>query len=211
MRTAMIPKRFPASAKAVGVAMVLVAWFAPVLAWQLEYAPGAMRACGTDIPTYCASARNGGGRILRCLGEHAKEISPQCRAAALVPPSDYSTPNAGLSLTIAIRNVRSDNGYIFVTLGDDPSAWPRGRRMIVLPAHQGTATVVFHHLKPGAYAVMAYHDENDNGRLDLGSNGLPEEGMSYSNGVVGAPSFERSAVRLTANAQISMSMIYLQH
>jgi uncharacterized protein (DUF2141 family) len=210
MRTAMIQRRFPALVAAVSLATALVAWIAPACADQLEYAPAAMGACGTDIRTYCMNVKNGGGRILRCLGEHEKEISPGCRAASVVPPSDYPAPNEGLSLSVAIHNVRSDSGFIFVTLGDDAKAWPRGRRMIVLPAGKGTVTVIFHHLKPGAYAVMAYHDENDNGRLDMGPNGLPEEGMAYSNDVVGAPSFERSTTKLTANATISMSMNYVQ-
>ncbi len=33
----------------------------------------------------------------------------------------------------------------------------------------------------GTYAAAAYHDENDNGRLDLTSVGVPAEGRGYSN------------------------------
>lgn len=41
------------------------------------------------------------------------------------------------------------------------------------------AMVSFQNVGPGAYAVAAFHDENDNGRLDT-FLGLPREGFGYS-------------------------------
>ncbi len=44
-------------------------------------------------------------------------------------------------------------------------------------------TVTFDDLKPGAYAVGAYHDENGNNRFDTNFIGYPAEGYALSNGV----------------------------
>ena len=50
----------------------------------------------------------------------------------------------------------------------------------------GTQTVVFTELKPGAYAVITFHDENDNGKLDENASGLPTEGYGFSNDAEGS-------------------------
>jgi len=57
----------------------------------------------------------------------------------------------------------------------------------------------FTELKAGAYAVITFHDENDNGKLDENALGLPTEGYGFSNdaeGFFAAPSFKDAAVML---------------
>jgi uncharacterized protein (DUF2141 family) len=54
-----------------------------------------------------------------------------------------------------------------------------------------TLTAVFDDLAPGTYAVGAYHDENNNGRLDTDFIGYPREGYALSNGVRAALSRPR--------------------
>ena len=36
------------------------------------------QACAADAKKFCAQVKPGGGRILACLEEHSKEISPEC-------------------------------------------------------------------------------------------------------------------------------------
>jgi len=48
-------------------------------------------------------------------------------------------------------------------------------------------------LKPGAYAIAAYHDENDNQKLDKAFTGIPTENYGFSNnarGMFGPPSLK---------------------
>jgi Cysteine rich repeat len=35
-------------------------------------------ACGVDIKQFCSAVKPGGGRIVQCLEEHQKEVSPGC-------------------------------------------------------------------------------------------------------------------------------------
>jgi hypothetical protein len=45
--------------------------------------PGAAerQACEADYHRLCATVLPGGGRILKCLNEHDKDLAPGCRSA----------------------------------------------------------------------------------------------------------------------------------
>lgn len=64
------------------------------------------------------------------------------------------------------------------------------------PAEVGETTVTVLDVPPGMYAVQAYHDINDNERLDQGLFGIPREGLAFSNDAplgLRGPSFDRAA------------------
>jgi uncharacterized protein (DUF2141 family) len=64
------------------------------------------------------------------------------------------------------------------------------------PAQVGETTVTVPDVPPGVYAVQAYHDINDNGRLDQGPLGVPREGIAFSNDApigLRGPNFDRAA------------------
>jgi hypothetical protein len=35
-------------------------------------------ACGEDVKKLCQGVKPGGGRIMQCLDQHVKEVSPDC-------------------------------------------------------------------------------------------------------------------------------------
>jgi uncharacterized protein (DUF2141 family) len=64
------------------------------------------------------------------------------------------------------------------------------------PAEVGETTVTVADVPPGVYAVQAYHDINDIGRLDQGPFGVPREGLAFSNDApigLRGPNFDRAA------------------
>ncbi len=64
--------------------------------------------------------------------------------------------------------------------------------------------VVFSNLAPGRYAVITFHDENGNGKLDKNVWGVPTEPYGFSNnaqGFLGPPSFEDAAIMVEAKSQ----------
>jgi uncharacterized protein (DUF2141 family) len=117
-------------------------------------------------------------------------------------------------LRVAIHGVRSSSGSPMVGLYDSEEHFrsaiahagnlglvtnPSRLVGIAMRAIAGAQTVVFTELKPGAYAVITFHDENDNGKLDENALGLPTEGYGFSNdaeGFLAAPSFKDAAVTL---------------
>jgi hypothetical protein len=42
---------------------------------------GAMKACRADHEKYCADVEKGGGRVMKCMREHAGQLSPGCKSA----------------------------------------------------------------------------------------------------------------------------------
>jgi uncharacterized protein (DUF2141 family) len=89
-------------------------------------------------------------------------------------------------LIVTIQGTRSGNGYFYVALFSTPGGFPDGDYSIQqteLKAAPEPLNVVFNDLAPGTYAVGAYHDENNNRRLDTDFIGYPKEGYALSNGI----------------------------
>lgn len=58
-------------------------------------------------------------------------------------------------------------------------------------------------ITPGVYAVQAFHDENDNARIDRSMLGTPTEGIGFSNDApmrFGPPRFDAAAIRIEEGA-----------
>jgi uncharacterized protein (DUF2141 family) len=87
---------------------------------------------------------------------------------------------------VTIDGLHSDKGNVLVALYSKPDDFPDGDHSdqhVKVKASTQPITVVFDHLRPGIYAVGAYHDENANGRLDTNFIGYPIEGYALSNGI----------------------------
>lgn len=76
-------------------------------------------------------------------------------------------------------------------------------------------TLVFSDLTPGKYAVIVFHDENDNGKLDKNALGLPVEAYAISNnarGILSAPAFQEAAVAIDdEDKTIRVTLQYPRH
>jgi uncharacterized protein (DUF2141 family) len=128
---------------------------------------------------------------------------------------------------VVVEGVRSDSGTIMVGLYDTSEGfvaaikhssvagllYDNGRRVgMALRAAAGVQSVVFADLPPRRYAIIVFHDENDNGRLDENAWGVPTEGYGFSNnaqGFLAAPSFAAAEITLgEENRSIAISLIY---
>lgn len=95
-------------------------------------------------------------------------------------------PASAARIVVTIDGVHSDKGNVFVGLYASPSKFLHGNKtdgVIKVPASTSPITVTFDNLKPGTYAVGAYHDENGNDHLDTNAMGFPIEGYALSNGI----------------------------
>ena len=77
--------------------------------------------------------------------------------------------------------MRSADGRVYVAVHEPESkdAFPSGDGVVdrfCESARVGVIHLVARDLPPGRYAVNAFHDENDNGKLDTNLVGIPSEG-----------------------------------
>lgn len=117
-----------------------------------------------------------------------------------------------VTLTIQLKGFKSDKGTVRVALFDSEAAFPKADKAMrkeMANIAGGTATVVLSDLKPGTYAVAAYHDANGNGKMDTNFIGIPKEPTGVSNDAkarMGPPSFKDAKFSLTATNAITITM-----
>ncbi|PKM01731.1 MAG: hypothetical protein CVV17_06685, partial [Gammaproteobacteria bacterium HGW-Gammaproteobacteria-7] len=81
-------------------------------------------------------------------------------ALALLIPTAYAE-----ELHVTLDGIQHDNGQVAVAVYSDPKTFRKDDQAFAAQkakAEQGAVTLVFKDVPPGRYAVLAYHDENDN-------------------------------------------------
>lgn len=106
-------------------------------------------------------------------------------------------------LEVTIKNIKEVKGTVRVALYNNEKdfleKFVQGK---IVKVAGKEAKVVFENLQPGTYAISAFHDENDNEKLDSGFMGIPLEPYGFSNnakGTFGPPSFEKAMVRVDSD------------
>jgi uncharacterized protein (DUF2141 family) len=120
-------------------------------------------------------------------------------SAPIATPAAQSTPSAAV-LHARVVNLRNSTGQVICTLFNSPMAFPtdstRAIGQIAVPIKDNAAVCSFSGLASGKYALVAFHDENSNGKFDRNWFGLPKEGYAFSNNVrpvFSPPSFKAAA------------------
>lgn len=141
-----------------------------------------------------------------------------------------AAPSQAATLTITVLGLRSDVGELLIGVYDSADGFksaladsatksallPEAWRVVgaSLRAKAGSRSITFRDLPPGRYAIIVFHDQNDNGLLDENAFGVPIEGYGFSNdaqGLLGAPSFDAAAITLQSadeRVSASVSLIY---
>jgi uncharacterized protein (DUF2141 family) len=119
---------------------------------------------------------------------------------ALVALLLIAAPAQAATVTVTITGVRTAHGHVLVAI------CPRANFLQpdcpwhgLAQAHPGDVRVVIDNVPPGTYAAQAFHDEDDNGRLERSFLGLPKEGMGFSNDApmhFGPPRFDTASFKL---------------
>ena len=102
-------------------------------------------------------------------------------------------------LTDTVEGVRNSRGNVILLVMETPDTfenvdYENAVGYEEIPASTGTVRAQFPNLNSGPYAVIAFHDENENRDLDM--NGIfPVEGYSVSGAkdAYDEPSFDRAA------------------
>lgn len=103
-------------------------------------------------------------------------------------------------LTIRVTGIRNAEGTIRLCVFPGPNGFPdcttnASVQRRSLPAQRGTVQAVVS-VAPGTYAVTAFHDEKNTGKIETNLFGIPRSGVGASNNPVnrfGPPSFADAA------------------
>jgi uncharacterized protein (DUF2141 family) len=111
-------------------------------------------------------------------------------------------------LTLTFPALKSTQGKVMIAVYDSAQGWASGKPARVAMASAADASVAAKivSLPPGTYAVRAFQDVDENGKLNTNPFGLPVEPYGFSHDAqpnMGPPTFDAAAfeVKAGANAQ----------
>ncbi len=112
------------------------------------------------------------------------------------------------SLTVVVYGATQEGGSLDAALfasADDYLNDERVAQHLTRPRTAAVDSFVFHGVPAGRYAVAAFHDANDNGKLDKYIFGAPRESWGMSGNVrprLRAPRFDEAVVEVAANTRV---------
>ncbi|WP_299128756.1 DUF2141 domain-containing protein [uncultured Winogradskyella sp.] len=105
----------------------------------------------------------------------------------------FSQEKEGITIKVTIDNVKNDTGKVMLALHTSET-FMKGKGILNAETEikDGKVIITFENVLPGDYAIMALHDENENGRMDFQDNGMPTESYGMSNNVMsfGPPQYD---------------------
>lgn len=113
-------------------------------------------------------------------------------ATALFISTSISAQNKTITATVV--NVTSDSGKVGFALYNKTTFMKTPIQAKNAKIVDGISTVTFDNLDSGEYAIICYHDSNDNDKMDFRPNGMPIENYGASNNDMsfGPPSYEKA-------------------
>jgi uncharacterized protein (DUF2141 family) len=144
--------------------------------------------------------------MLRLLASLASALALLGGAA----PAIAQSPGA---VVIHVENVRSSEGHVRVELCTE-GAFLTERCVFggSAPAQRGETVITLVDVPPGVYAVQAFHDANDDQKVNRGVFGIPTEDIGFSReapvGLHG-PQFLKAAFNHDADEQVVT--LHLRH
>jgi len=114
------------------------------------------------------------------------------------------------NLVVTVSGLKNNTGLLTVELYNAKGKFLKTSYKTVSSAiKSNTATATFIGIPKAEYTVMAYHDENNNGKLDKNFIGMPKEAVACSNnakGFMGPPKYEDAKFTISTDSKISIKM-----
>ena len=109
------------------------------------------------------------------------------------------------SLKVTVLNVSNDKGKVGIALHNKLGFMKTPVQKLKASIKDGKSEVVFKNVPPGEYAVVCYHDKNNNNKMDFNFLGIPKEGFGASNNTknFGPPKYNDAKFEIS-NSDVSL-------
>ena len=100
----------------------------------------------------------------------------------------------GETVKVSVINAFSDDGTVAFAFYNKENFMKAPLFTKSSSINKGISTVVFENVPEGSYAIICFHDANNNGKMDFQENGMPIENYGTSNNALsfGPPQFDNS-------------------
>lgn len=161
----------------------------------VEFEMGSARFFNQDLSPYCSKLQ--ATIALYDNFKPATKLHPQwgkSRVMALLKDCGKlkEAKKEAVTIKVTVPNVTSDKGSVHYALYDRETFMKTPLDGKIAEIKKGVSTVIFDHVKAGVYAIICYHDLNENNKMDFDEQMMPLEdyGMTNNAAVMGPPTFE---------------------
>jgi len=106
--------------------------------------------------------------------------------------------------------MKSDTGSVYVAVHNKEDDFLKKRfKEAVITVTDKKATAIIKGFPKGEYAVSAFHDENENHKMDTNFIGIPKEPIGISNnatGFMGPPKYNDAKFTIAKNTNIAIKV-----
>lgn len=113
-----------------------------------------------------------------------------------------------VNLTVSVSGLKNNVGILKVGLYNSDGTFLKSiYKSIRSEIKENGAKVTFEGIPKGEYAISAYQDENNNGKLDRDEMGIPSEDFACSNnakGYMGPPEYQDAKFNIDNDLKIDV-------
>lgn len=111
------------------------------------------------------------------------------------------------SITATVINVTSDSGKVGFALYNKTTFMKTPIQAANSKIVDGKSTITFKNVVPGEYAIVCYHDKNNNSRMDFSAQRMPLEAYGSSNNHMAfAPPIYENAKFVVSDKDVSLDI-----
>ncbi|MEO9569758.1 MAG: DUF2141 domain-containing protein [Polaribacter sp.] len=114
------------------------------------------------------------------------------------------------TVTLDFKGMKSDKGNLYVAIyNKEESFLKKPLKGTIVKIVDKKATVTLKDIPAGVYAVSAFHDANDNKKMDTNFIGIPKEPTGMSNdatGFMGPPKYKDAKFNVTKDITLTINV-----
>ncbi len=114
------------------------------------------------------------------------------------------------SIVIDFKGIKSNNGNLYIAIYNEEESFLKNPiKGTIVKIEDKKASITLKDIPTGVYAISAFHDSNNNNKLDTNFLGIPKEPIGMSNGAtgfMGAPKYRDAKFKVTKDTKLTIAL-----